>query len=87
MFGKWQNGVPASEITELVDKVKAKYLARGDRNSIDVKELDTLDKAFNQMMMFGEDIIPVLDDDGKVIGDLRLSEVLFKALEIGRSGQ
>jgi hypothetical protein len=30
-----------------------------------------------------EDIIPVLDGEGRIIGDLSLSEVLSKALEVG----
>ncbi|HEY98372.1 MAG TPA: CBS domain-containing protein [Dehalococcoidia bacterium] len=87
LFGKWKRGVPASEVTQLVDTIKAKYLARGSWRSFGVKEWDTLEKAFNQMMMLGEDVIPVLDDDGKIIGDLRLSEVLMKAIEVGRSGE
>jgi hypothetical protein len=31
-----------------------------------------------------EDIIPVLDRDRRIMGDLRLSEVLLKALEARR---
>ena len=85
LFGKWKSGIPVSEITHIVDSVKAKYLARGDWRSLGVKEWDTLELAFNQMMSLGEDIIPVLDDDGRIIGDLRLSEVLLKAIEVGRS--
>ena len=84
LFGKWKNGVPAPEVTHLVDSVKAKNMARGDWRSYGVKEFDTLEEAFNQMMSFGEDVIPVLDEDGRIIGDLRISEVLLKALEVGR---
>ena len=87
LFGKWKRGVPASEITHLVDSTKAKNVARGDWRSVGVKEEDTLEKAFNQMMMLGEDVLPVLDEDGRIIGDLRLSEVLLKAIEVGRSAQ
>jgi len=87
LFGKWKRGVPASEITHLVDSAKAKNVARGDWRSVGVKEEDTLEKAFNQMMMLGEDVLPVLDEDGRIIGDLRLSEVLLKAIEVGRSAQ
>jgi predicted transcriptional regulator len=84
LFGKWKSGVPDSEVTNKITAVKAKYLARGDWHSLGVKEDDTLAEAFKQMMSFGEDIVPVIDDDGKVIGDLRLSEVLLKAIEVGR---
>jgi CBS-domain-containing membrane protein len=84
LFGKLKKGLHASEVTRLVDEVKAKHLARGDWRSLGVKEWDTLEKAFNQMMTYGEDVLPVLDDDGKIIGDLILSEVLMKAIEVGR---
>ncbi|OGO23959.1 MAG: hypothetical protein A2144_05665 [Chloroflexi bacterium RBG_16_50_9] len=84
LFGKWKNGIPASGVADLVGSVQAKRLARGDWHSLGVKEYDTLEKAFQQMMGFGEDIIPVLDDDGRIIGDLRLSEVLLKVIEVGK---
>jgi CBS domain-containing protein len=84
LFGKWKSGVPNSEVTNKITAVKAKYLARGDWHSLGVREADNLAEAFKQMMSFGEDIVPVIDDDGKVIGDLRLSELLLKAIETGR---
>ena len=84
LFGKLKKDVPASEATKLIDEVKARYVARGDWRSVGVKEWDTLEKAFNQMMMYGEDVIPVTDKDGRIIGDLRLSEVLLKVIEVGR---
>ncbi len=84
LFGKWKSGVPNSEVTNKITAVKAKYLARGDWHSLGVREDDTLAEAFKQMMSFGEDIVPVIDDDGKVVGDLRLSELLLKAIEVGR---
>ena len=41
-----------------------------------------LDTALNRMIEYEEDIIPVLDEDGRILGDLRLSEVLLKTLEM-----
>ena len=84
LFGKWKTGILAPDIANLVDSVKAKHLARGDWQSLGIKEYDTLEKAFELMMRLGEDVIPVLDEDGKIIGDLRLSEVLLKVIEVGR---
>ena len=84
LFGKWQSGIPNSEVTNKVSAVKAKYLARGDWCSFGVREEDTLAEAFKQMMNFGEDVIPVLDGEGRVIGDLKLSEILVKAIEVAR---
>jgi predicted transcriptional regulator len=84
LYGKWKAGVPNSEVTNKISAVKAKYLARGDWHSLGVREDDNLAEAFKQMMSFGEDIVPVIDKDGKIIGDLRLSELLLKAIEAGR---
>lgn len=84
LYGKWKEGVPNSEVTNKISAVKAKYLARGDWLSLGVREDDNLSDAFKQMMSFGEDIVPVIDKDGRIIGDLRLSELLLKAIEVGR---
>jgi CBS-domain-containing membrane protein len=76
---KHDNSSP--EIRHIIDTVKAKNLARGDWKSFGVYESDTLEEAFKKMMDAGEDILPVLDDNHKIIGDLRLSEVLQKIVD------
>lgn len=83
LFGRWRTEISASATSQVVDSARAEHLARGDWRSLGVKESDTLETAFNQMMNFGEDVIPVLDSEGRIIGDLRLSEVLLKAVEVG----
>ena len=66
---------------------KAKDLAHGEWSSLGVKEADTLQTALNQMVEYQEDVIPVLDDEGRILGDLRISEVLFKALGVGKQAE
>ncbi|MEQ4489892.1 MAG: CBS domain-containing protein [Dehalococcoides mccartyi] len=66
----------------MVEDVQAKSVARGDWKSFGLKPNDTLQNAFQRMIQSGEDILPVVDDDGRVIGDLLLSEILMKAIEI-----
>lgn len=83
LFGRWRAEISASATSQVVDSARAKHLARGDWRSLGVKASDTLETAFNQMMNFGEDVIPVLDSEGRILGDLRLSEVLLKAVEVG----
>ena len=73
-------------VLRLVFATKAEDLARGDRRSVGVRPHDTLAKALEQMINQEELTIPVLDSEGKIMGDLRLSEVLHKALEVGRTG-
>jgi len=63
---------------------KGKDVLRGEAQLVGVKETDTLQTALDQMIASKEDIIPVLDSDRKIIGDLKLSEVLLKTIEAGR---
>lgn len=35
------------------------------------------------MIDVGEDILPIVNDNSQIIGDLRLSEVLIKVIETG----
>jgi CBS domain-containing protein len=46
-----------------------------------VREDDTLYTVLDRIISFGEDIIPVVDGRGRVLGDVTLSEVLVKAIE------
>ena len=72
------------EVYHYIDATKVKELAQGDRRSLGVKEDDTLYTALDRMISFGEDIVPVVDGRGRVLGDLTLSEVLVKAIEAER---
>jgi CBS domain-containing protein len=81
--GKGRNEIPISSFYQIADAKKAIDLARGDYLSIGVKETDNLQTALDKMLDFKEDIIPVLDNVGHVLGDLSLTEVLLKALEVG----
>jgi CBS domain-containing protein len=78
---KWENHPPDSETKETFGSVKASHLARGDRRSFGVKESDSIEEAFTKMINTGEDVIPVLDEEGRITGDLSLSEVLLKVIE------
>jgi len=42
---------------------------------------DALDTALNRMARYGLTAIPVVDEQGRVVNDLRLSEILAFALE------
>jgi len=66
-----------AEIFRILDARKARDLASPASSYISVKENDSLQKALYLMMEYEEDTLPVLDSDGKVLGDLRLPEILF----------
>lgn len=77
LFSKQQDGDVPDEITDMITNIPARNLARGERHSLGVFESDTLQKAFEQMVKYGEDVIPVLDIEGRVTGDLSLPEILL----------
>ena len=74
-------------VLRLVIDTKVKDLAQGEWRSLGVNESDTLQTALNQMVEYQEDVIPVLDEEGHILGDLRISEVLFKALTVGKQAE
>jgi CBS domain-containing protein len=82
--GKGRHELMVSEFLRIVDARKARDLVRGDQHAVAVKETDTLQTALDKMLDHEEDVIPVLDSEGRILGDLRLSEVLLKTLEVGR---
>jgi CBS-domain-containing membrane protein len=85
--GKRRKEVPISELLRLVKAKKAKDIERPHSRSYSVKENDTLQTALDLMIKSDEDIIPVVDNAGRIIGDLCLSELLAKALEVGIQSQ
>ncbi|MFH1485493.1 MAG: CBS domain-containing protein [Chloroflexota bacterium] len=78
--------ISAWEVSRLVSATKARDVARGDWRDLGVKESDTLQAALNKMVEHETNILPVLDDQGRILGDLKLSEVLLKVIEVGRQG-
>jgi CBS domain-containing protein len=70
------------EILRLTFAQKARDLARGDSTSMGIRPSETLQNAMNKMIQYGEGILPVLDDDGKILGDLRVTDILLKLIEL-----
>ncbi|MEA1958564.1 MAG: CBS domain-containing protein [Chloroflexota bacterium] len=83
LFGRVGGEVPSPYDTQHLAFVKeARDLARGDSVSMGVKPSNSLQTALDKMITHGESIIPVLDDEHKILGDIRASSVLTKALEV-----
>ncbi|MFA7556107.1 MAG: CBS domain-containing protein [Spongiibacteraceae bacterium] len=82
--GKGRHEIPISEFFRIVDARKAIDLASGEPRILAVRENDTLQAALDKMLDYEEDVLPVIDSDGKVLGDLRLSEALWWVLSYGR---
>lgn len=81
--GKGRHAISISEFFKIVDARKAKDLAGGTQ-TLYVKGRDTIQTALDKMLDAEEDIIAVLDKEGRVMGDLRLSEVLAWIIDYNR---
>jgi CBS-domain-containing membrane protein len=69
------------QIRRLVLAERARDLARAGSENAAVREDDTLADALTKMSRYGLTSIPVLDEDRRIVNDLRLSEVLAVALQ------
>lgn len=77
--------VHLSAVFSSVFSSRARDLARGDWRTMGVKTSDDVETAFQQMVDYDVNYVPVLDKEGHIEGSLRLSQVLLKALEAGNN--
>jgi CBS domain pair. len=82
--GKGRHEIVLSEFYRIADARKAKDLVAPDTQKLSVKEGDTLQIALDKMLDYEQDVIPVLDEEGRILGDLSLSEVLWSGIAYGR---
>lgn len=82
--GSGRVNISRRDIYRFVYSTLAKDVAHGSWRTLGVRLSDDLETALNQMFEHDEIDIPVLDEDGKILGDLKVSEVLLKALEVTR---
>jgi predicted transcriptional regulator len=82
--GSGRVNISRRDIYRFVLSTRAREVAHGNWHSLGVRPFDDLETALNQMFEHEEIDIPVLDEDGKILGDLKVSEVLLKALEVSR---
>ena len=74
--------VPVGDIFKMVSAAKARDLAVGDGRTLGVRPTDPLSKVLHQITSYNVGAIPVVDDDGRVTGDITIGQVLMKALEV-----
>ena len=87
LYGGTRGKEMLSEFLGYARTKKAKDLELPEVHSFSVKVSDSLQSALDLMIGFEQDVIPVLDEAGKILGDLSLSELLLKALETERGPQ
>ncbi|MBE2202424.1 MAG: CBS domain-containing protein [Anaerolinea sp.] len=70
----------AAQVRRVVLAETVGDLARADSAETAVTLHDTLATALNKMVRYNQTDIPVVDGDGRIVNDLRLSEVLAYVL-------
>ena len=73
------------EIARYAFSTKAKDIANVYGAEAHVKRGDNVLKALDLMLRSSLIDVPVLDDDGKIIGEIKLSEILKKIIELDRN--
>ena len=74
----------AWEAYHIVSADKSVDLVYGDRDSLGLQVNDTLQKALQKMVEYETNILPVLDNDDRIIGELLITHVLHKVVETGK---
>jgi CBS domain-containing protein len=82
--GKGRREIAISEFFRIADARKASDLTDNILRTTSVKENDTLQTALDRMLDSEEDVIPVLDSENRILGDLGLSEVLWAGYAYSR---
>lgn len=68
----------------IISADKSVDLVYGDRDSLGLQVNDTLEKALQKMVEYETNILPVLDNADRIIGELLITHVLHKVVEIGK---
>ena len=82
--GRGRQDISISDFYRVVDAVRVKDLMNPGMKALAVKETDSLQTALDKMLDYEADLLPVVDNDYRVLGDLRISEVLLYAIETGK---
>ena len=74
--GKGRHEIAVSDFYRIVDARKAKDIAHSSSNMLGVLDTDSLQSGLDKMLDYEEEVLPVLNNRGEIVGDLRLSEIL-----------
>jgi CBS-domain-containing membrane protein len=82
--GQGRPDLTISELYRYIHAKNASDLVSEPPHHVSLKESDNLKTALEMMMDYEEDVLPVVDRERRILGDLRLSEILLKAIEVGK---
>ncbi|MEZ4560872.1 MAG: hypothetical protein R2854_31300 [Caldilineaceae bacterium] len=74
--------LPVHRVRRLLKAQQISDLAAAESRQMSVKLTDTLAQALDTMSRYDLEDLAVTDEDGRVVNDLRLSEVLAFALKV-----
>ncbi|MFC1874784.1 CBS domain-containing protein [Chloroflexota bacterium] len=82
--GKGRLDISAWYFFRILEAKKAKELLTTDKWSLAVNEADNLQTALDKMLDYDTGVLAVVDGEGRILGDITLSDVLSKAIELGK---
>jgi CBS domain-containing protein len=82
--GEGRPDLSVSELYHYIHAKNASDLVSESSHHLSLKESDNLKTALEMMMDYELDVLPVVDDQQRILGDLRLSELLVKVIETGK---
>ncbi len=85
--GETSRAMTIGNMRQILFASNAGDLMRGGARVPVVSESLNIAEALRLMMASGEPVLPVVDDDGKLVGDLRVSEILSAVLNFDEASQ
>lgn len=85
--GESSRSMTVGHMRRILFAADAADLMRGGSRVPSVSDSTNLAKALQIMMDSGEPVLPVVDGTGKLVGDLRVSEILNAALNFDEASQ
>jgi CBS domain-containing protein len=82
--GEKRRSISAWDIFRIAEAMKAKELVSTNQRSLAVNETDNLQTVIDKMFDHHIGVLPVVDGEGRILGDITVSDVLSKAIELGK---
>jgi CBS-domain-containing membrane protein len=83
--GKGRREISAWDFFRIVEAKNVKeLLAIADVRSLVVNKTDSLQTALDKMLDHDICVLPVVDEEGRILGGITLSEVMLKVIELGQ---
>jgi len=82
--GKGRREISAWDFFRIVEAKNIKELLTTNLQSLVVNKTDNLQTALDKMLDHDICVLPVVDEEGRILGGITLSEVMLKVIELGQ---